>query len=95
MHRFIVLIRFTDKGARDIEQSTQRAETFDTAAEKAGVVIEGQFWTVGSYDGVLIIRTETEGAAMRCLAALVADGNVRTEVLKAFDSNEFQNFLSS
>ncbi len=94
MHRYIALIRFTDQGAKDIAQSTQRAEIFDAAAKEAGVTIEGQYWTVGSYDGVLIIRSDREGKVLRCLAELVADGNVRTQMLKAFDSAEFKSILT-
>lgn len=93
MHRYIALIRFTDQGAREISNSIQRAETFDAAAEKVGVEIEGQYWTVGSYDGVLIIRSESEQAALRCLTELAKAGNIRTETLKAFNEEEFKGII--
>jgi len=38
---------------------------------------------------VLIFSAETENNALRCLAALAAAGNVRTESLKAFNAKEF------
>src|SRR5262245_15225646 len=54
MARYISLIKFTDQGAKNMKKSTTRAHTFDKAAAKAGVKIEGQYWTMGAYDGVLI-----------------------------------------
>ena len=95
MHRFIALIRFTDQGAKGIAESTQRAKQFDAIAEKVGVEIEGQYWTFGSYDGVLIIRSASEQAALRCLAKLVSEGNVKTETLTAFTEEGFKNILTA
>ncbi len=93
MHRYIALIRFTEQGAKDITQSTQRADTFDAAAEKAGITIEGQYWTFGAYDGVLIIRSDNEKAVLHCLTELAAGGNVRTETLKAFTEDDFKEIV--
>ena len=56
MSRYISLIRFTEQGALALKQSTDRAAAFHKAAEKAGVKVEAQYWTVGAYDGVLILR---------------------------------------
>ena len=89
MARYISLIRFTEKGAKDIKKSTDRALAFDQAAEKAGVKIEGQYWTMGAYDGVLIISATDEKQALHCLTELAAYGNVRTDTMQAFDAQEF------
>lgn len=47
MATYISLIRFTEQGARNIKKSVERAHKFDEAEEKAGVTIEGQYWTLG------------------------------------------------
>ena len=88
MARYVILIRFTDQGARALKKSAARAHLFGKAAEKAGVKVEAQLWTAGSYDGVLILSGD-ENKILRCLAQLVALGNVRTESLRAFDAEEF------
>ena len=89
MKRYISLFRFTEQGAKAIKQSTTRAKDFANAAAKAGVKIEGQYWTVGAYDGVLILSAENEKDALRLLVALAAAGNVETETMQALSATEF------
>jgi uncharacterized protein with GYD domain len=89
MSRYITLLRFTEKGARNIKQSTKRAHKFDALAEKAGVVVEGQYWTMGGYDGVLVLRADSELKILHLLTELAALGNVRTQTMQAFVDKEF------
>ena len=89
MPRYISLLRFTEKGAREIKNSTPRALDFDKAAEKAGVRVKAQYWMFGAYDGLLILSADTAEAALHCLTELSAAGNVRTETMRAFDVKEF------
>jgi uncharacterized protein with GYD domain len=93
MARYISLIRFTEQGAKNIKKSTARALAFDKAAKKAGVTIEGQYWTMGACDGVLIINADNETKALHCLTELAAAGSVRTETMQAFDAREFDKIL--
>lgn len=93
MAKYISLIRFTDKGAIAIKESTKRAKAFDEAAEKAGIKILGQYWTIGHYDGVLVIDADTEYNALHWLTELVSRGNVRAETLQAFDVREFEKIV--
>jgi uncharacterized protein with GYD domain len=92
MARYISLIRFTDQGARDMKKSAARALAFDKLADKAGVKVEVQLWTAGSFDGVLLLSGD-EKKILGCLAQLVALGNVRTETLRAFDVAEFKEIV--
>jgi uncharacterized protein with GYD domain len=89
MTRYVTLLRFTEQGMKNLNQSTTRAAAFEKAAAKAGVQIEAQYWTTGSYDGVLIFSAREETDAMRCLAALAAAANVRADALRAFTADEF------
>jgi len=92
MARYVSLIHFTDQGARALKKSTARALGFRKAAEKAGISVESQLWTAGSCDGVLILSGD-EKKILRCLAQLVALGNVRTETLQAFDAKGFNEIV--
>jgi len=89
MARYISLIKFTAQGAKDIKKSTARAHAFDEAAARAGVKIEGQYWTMGAYDGVLILSADDERKVLHCLTDLASTGNVSTETLAAFVDKEF------
>ena len=89
MARYISLLRFTAQGAKNLKKSTARAHAFDKLAAKAGVQVEGQYWTMGKYDGVLILSAETEKKVLHLLAELAALGNVRTATMQAFSDKEF------
>ena len=93
MARYISLLRFTEQGAKSIQKSTNRAHTFDNIAAKAGVKIEGQYWTMGACDGVLIISADSEEKALHCLTQLAAEGNVRSETMPAFIGKEFDEIV--
>ncbi len=93
MARYISLIRFTEQGAKNLQQSTSRAEAFRQAAEKAGVKIEGQYWTAGAWDGLLILSAADPNKALHCLSELAAAGNVRTETMQAFNADEFSGIV--
>lgn len=94
MATYVTLITFTEEGAKHIKDSPRRAEAFDRAAEASGISIVGQYWTMGAYDGVLIVSAETEQQALHWLAELVAAGNVTTETMQAFDAAAFEAIIS-
>jgi uncharacterized protein with GYD domain len=89
MARYLTLLKFTEQGARNIKKSTDRAAAFRDSAMKAGIGVEGLFWTVGTYDGAIILTGE-ENKILRLVSDLAALGNVRTESLQAFDAQEFK-----
>ena len=89
MPRYISLLKFTEQGATAIKKSTSRAHDFNAAAAKAGVKVEAQYWTVGRFDGVLVLSGANEQSVLRVLADLAALGNVRTQSLQAFTDQEF------
>ncbi len=93
MSRYISLLRFTQKGAENIKESPKRAHHFNAMAKKAGVKVEAQYWTIGAYDGVIIIRAETERKALHLLTMLASAGNVRTKTLQAFSDKEFADIV--
>jgi uncharacterized protein with GYD domain len=89
MARYIALLKFTEQGARKIKKSTARAHAFDKLAARAGVKVEGQYWTMGRFDGVLILSASDETKVLHLLSSLAALGNVRTQTMQAFTDTEF------
>ena len=92
MTRYISLISFTEQGARALKKTLSRATDFRKSVEKAGITVEAQLWTIGACDGVIILSGD-EKKILRCLTELVAQGNVCTETLRAFDASEIRNIL--
>ena len=87
MHRYITLLKLTSQGAT-ATKSHQRAHLFNQVAAKAGVRIEGPYWTQGAYDGVLIMTAEREADAMRVPLALAAAGNLETQTIEELVQTE-------
>ncbi|HXV78192.1 MAG TPA: GYD domain-containing protein [Candidatus Polarisedimenticolaceae bacterium] len=90
---FIALLDYTDQGIREIKDSPHRADRFNAMAERAGVKILAQYWTIGSHDGVLVMEAPNDEVAASILLALGAEGNVRTTTLRAFEWAEAQGLI--
>jgi uncharacterized protein with GYD domain len=95
MARYITLLNFTDKGSSQIKESTSRAHAFDELAAKSGVTVEGQYWTMGQCDGVLILNADSESKILHLLTELAARGSVRTQTMQAFTDKEFDAILKA
>lgn len=93
MTRYIALLKFTEQGAKNIKKSTARAHAFDKLAVKAGVKVEGQYWTMGRFDGVLVLSASNEAKVLHMLTSLAALGNVRTQTMAAFVDTEFDRIV--
>ena len=93
MATYLSLIRFTEQGAKNIQDTQKRASAFREAAKKAGATGREQFWTMGTYDGVLGLDAPDEQTATAVMAGLGALGNVRTQTMRAFDESEIGQVL--
>jgi uncharacterized protein with GYD domain len=93
MARYITLLKFTAEGARNLKDSTNRAHEFNALAAKAGVSVDGQYWTLGHVDAVLTLSADDGQKILHLLAQLAARGFVRTETMQAFSDTEFAAIL--
>ena len=93
MAKYIALASFTDQGIRNVKETVKRADAVREAARKYGCEMSQIYWTLGAYDGVLIISADTEEKALHCLAQLASEGNVRTETMQAFNDKGFDQIV--
>jgi uncharacterized protein with GYD domain len=93
MVRYIVLVNFTEQGMKHISETLNRAETFAKSAQKAGASVKVQYWTVGAFDGVLVLEAPDEQTAAALMTKLGSLGNVHTQSLRAFDRGEMEGIL--
>ncbi len=93
MPKYVILVDWTEEGARTVMQTTQRAEQVTQMIEQMGGRVEALYWTQGRHDLVGIIDApDEETAAAVGLRAGMA-GAVRTETLRAFDAEEMRRIL--
>ena len=93
MVTYVTLFHWTEQGLSKIQDTLKRAEEFGAVAEKAGARVKAQYWTVGEYDGIVILEAPDESTAVGLIAKVAKLGNVRTQTLRAFDSAEMRGVL--
>ncbi len=93
MATFITTLHFTEQGIKAVRDTCDRAATFKAAAEKMGVKVAGQYWTLGAFDGVIVLEAPNEETATAALLHLGSLGNIRTQTARAYDPAEMQKIL--
>ena len=93
MATFISLLSETQYGEENIYDSVVRAERFKERAESMGVKVLSQYWTMGGYDGVLVLEAADAATVSALIHRLSSGGAVRTQTLQAFDAGEMRSIL--
>ena len=94
MNKYVLLIKFTEKGAAAVQQSPDRKEAFRTALQKSGGKVELALWTMGPYDGILVAEAPDDATIAAITLAAGRHGNVTTCTMRAFDAAEFKQILA-
>jgi uncharacterized protein with GYD domain len=94
MMTYVVLATFTDQGVKNAKDSPKRAEAFRQMARTFGVTVKDIFWTQGRYDIVTVVEAPDELSATALNLSLGALGNIRTESLRAFSSEDMMKIVA-
>ncbi len=95
MATFITNIKFTQQGIKGIDETTKRAASLKAKAKKMGVKVTNIYWTLGEYDGLLILEAPDDVTAMTVLLHLAALGNVHTTTVQAFTAAEMDKIVAT
>ena len=93
MATFITTLHFTEQGIKAARDTCERAAAFKATAQKLGVKVTGIYWTLGAFDGVIVLDAPDEATATAALLHLGSLGNIRTQTARAFDAAEMQKVL--
>jgi uncharacterized protein with GYD domain len=94
MAMYVSLIQFTDQGIRDIKDTVKRGDAAKAEAEKMGVKIIEEYWTMGAYDVVVVLEAPDDAAVSAFLLKIGALGNVKGNTLRAFRREEMESLLA-
>ena len=94
MATFISLYNFTDQGIKNVKESPKRAEAVKAMAAKMGVTIKDIYWTVGSYD-MVVVRDGPEDAVTSLLLKVGSLGDIRSQTLRAYSASEFGKLVAN
>jgi uncharacterized protein with GYD domain len=94
MATFITQVKFTQQGVKDIDHTTKRAAIFKSEAKKLGAKVKDVYWTLGAFDGLLILEAPDDETATAAILHLEAMGNVHTTTCRAFNAAEMDSIVS-
>ena len=93
MERYVVLMKLTDQGIKDIKNGPQRVELSAAAMEAMGGKLVDFYLVMGEYDYVVIGDVPNAEVGTAFLLSLGAAGNVKTTSLRAFNKKEFADIV--
>jgi len=94
MAMYISLIQFTEQGIRNIKDTIKRGDAAMAEAEKMGMKIIEEFWTMGAYDVVVMFDAPNDETMSAFLLKIGSMGNVKSQTLRAFRKQEMEGVLA-
>jgi uncharacterized protein with GYD domain len=88
-----VVGNFTDQGVRNVKDTLKRVEVVRGIARKLGITVKDAYWTLGQYDIALVAEAPDEAAMTAFGLSVGAQGNVRTQTIRAFTADEMGQLL--
>ena len=94
MAMYISLIQFTEQGIRNVKDTVKRGDAAIGEAEKMGMKIIEEFWTMGAYDVVVMFDAPNDETMSAFLLKIGSVGNVKSQTLRAFRKQEMEGVLA-
>ncbi|HEX7434592.1 MAG TPA: GYD domain-containing protein [Anaerolineaceae bacterium] len=95
MPAYISLINWTEHGARNAQETVNRASDAEKLLQSLGGRKIGIWWTMGQYDLVYIFEAPDDETATKYLAKVAKLGNVRTNTMRCFSEEEAVRIMGS
>src|SRR5438132_3598719 len=94
MAMYVSLIQFTDQGIRNIKKTIKRSDAAMAEAEKMGMKIVEEFWTMGTYDVVVVFDAPNDETMSAFVLKIGSLGNVKSHTMRAFRREEMAAVLA-
>jgi uncharacterized protein with GYD domain len=94
MASYVCLIRFTDQGIGNIQDTVKRGDAAIAEAKKMGMKIVEEYWTMGAYDAVVTVEAPDDETMSAFILKVGSLGNVKAQTLRAFRRNEMEGILA-
>ena len=94
MAMYVSLIQFTDQGIHNVKDTVKRGEAAMGEAEKMGIKIIEEFWTMGAYDIVALFEAPDDETMSAFALKIGSLGSVKSHTMRAFRRNEIEKILA-
>jgi len=95
MNTYIIMVHYTQQGARNIKQAPTRLDAAKKLFESMGAEIKQWYLTFGQYDALMIAEAPDAETIAKLTLTLCSLGNVRTETVRAFDEEEYRAVIEA
>ena len=95
MSTYVMLLNWTDQGARNVKESPRRLDAAKKALKEVGGEFKSFFMTMGEYDMVAVYEAPDDAVAARFALQVGLLGNVRTRTMKAFPESAYREIIAS
>jgi uncharacterized protein with GYD domain len=94
MASYVCLIQFRDQGIRNIQDTVKRGDAAMAEANRLGMKIVEEYWTMGPYDAVVIVEAPDDETISAFMLKMGSLGNIKGQTLRAFRRNEMEGILA-
>ena len=94
MPTYVSLAHWTEQGIKNYKDTISRAEDFTKLVESSGGRVREVLYTVGEYDIVVVVDFPDDETGTAVLLQVGSLGNVRTQTMRAFGSDEMASIIS-
>jgi len=94
MPAYLILFKYTPKGAEAIKESPKRVEQAMEIAKKFGGSVKGFYLLMGGFDTTFLLEAPDDEAAAKISMAISSQGNVSTQTMRGFTLDEFKKLVS-
>jgi uncharacterized protein with GYD domain len=95
MPTYISLLRYTQQGVQNIKESPARLDAAKKAFQAMGGELKQWYLVMGQYDAVVVSEGPDDETAAKLSLVIGAQGNIRTETLRAFTEEEYRKLIAS
>jgi uncharacterized protein with GYD domain len=95
MPTYISLLNFTQQGIEKIKESPARLDRARQAFKEMGAELKSFHLVMGRYDAVVISEAPNDETVGKLVLMIGAQGNVRTETLRAFAEDEYRKMIAA
>lgn len=95
MTTYIVMMNWTEQGARNVRESPKRLDAARKQLGEMGGSFKSFYLTMGEFDMVAVVEAPDDAVLARFALMLAAGGNIRSRTMKAFPEFAYREIISS
>jgi uncharacterized protein with GYD domain len=95
MATYILLLRYTEQGMKNIKESPSRLDAVRKMFADQGAKLKDFYLVTGQYDAVCICEAPNDEVLAKLVLTAGSKGNARTETLHAFTEEEYRKITAS